>query len=192
MPELIPGRQFSAASAARALLTSPVKLAVGAALCMLLFLFMPAVYISSSVMGFATGGITVSGTELAGWAAWFSFFAFSAAAASRFSTPLGPYKKLLDLLAFGMAAVALFYAVFGGPVASTLHQVNEMTSQVGGLLGGAARGFAPTSTPQIGSVSIIPHIGVILFLLAPAALLQAKRRENAVALSSDALNFHAS
>lgn len=173
-----PNRQLSASDAARALLASPSKLSVGAAGCMLLFLFLPAVYVSSTMMGMAAGGSSISGSQLAGWAAWLSFAAFAMAATSRFVPPLAPYKKLLDLAAFTLVIVALLYATFGGPLASAAQQINQMQHQFGGLPG--VQPGAAARTP-FASISIIPHIGALSFLVAPVALFLAQRRERVLA-----------
>jgi predicted MFS family arabinose efflux permease len=70
------------------------------------------------------------------------------------------------MAAFAMIGITLIYAAFGGPVVSGMHQVSQME---GGLIGGAVS--------QMYSVSVIPNIGAILFLIAPLALFQAQRRE---------------
>ena len=173
-------RQVSAVDALNSFLASPTKLTVGAAIFMALFVVSPTVLINSTLMGVSASSVSVSGSGLAGVPAWIAFFIFGAVAVSRFVEALLPYRKLLEMAAFGMVAVVVLWALFGGPIAEALQQIRGMQNQMSGLVGGLRlpAGVGMPSQP-LASVSIYPHIGALFFVFAPVALFLAKRRDAA-------------
>ena len=170
-------RQFSAADVTRALLDSPSKLVIAAAGCMLLFLFLPTLYVSGTATGIAAGGFSLDGAQLAGGAAWLTLLLFTLAAASRFLPPLAPYRSLLDQAAFATVGIAILYVALASPVASGMRQIGEARGVVGGMFGNIG---APAAAP-LACVSVVPHVGALLFLAAPVGLFLARRRERAAA-----------
>ena len=175
-------RQISPAEAIRSMMGSSSKLAVLAAACMLLFLFLPALRVTGSVMGIATTA-SFSGGEMGGWTAWIALLAFASAAATRFVPSIAQYRRIFDLVAFAMVAVVLVYAVFASPIATAAQQVHQAQAQFGGLVGGgigsAAGGFrrTPVQVQSPVSFSVLPHIGGLFFVLSPAFLFMARHRE---------------
>lgn len=170
-------KQLSLRDAYESFMQSAPKMVVGAAVCMLLATLLPVVGLSTNIMGVA-GSQSFSGSETVGAVAWLAFLVFATAAAARFVPALYPYSKLIDMAAFAMVGIALIWAFVGGPVASGVHQANEVQSQFGGLLGGAPpRGGGPPAS--LATFSMYPHVGLIFFVLAPVLLLLARRREPA-------------
>lgn len=159
-------------------MASSPKLAVIAAACMLMFLFLPLVYVSGTVMGISTGGSSMSGSQMAGWTAWFGFLAFVAAAASRYVPQLAQYRLIIDIAAFVMVAVVVIYLFVASPIATAAQQVSQMQNQFSGLMAGVP-GRPSANMPAAASFSIVPHIGVLFLIVAPIALFLAKRRERA-------------
>lgn len=176
--------QISPAEALRSVMGSSAKLAALAAACMLLFLLLPTLRVSGSVMGIATAA-SFSGGEMGGWAAWVALLAFAAAAATRFVSSIAQYRRILDLAAFAMVAVVLVYAALASPIATAAQQVHQAQAQFGGLmgggLGGSAGGFgrAPVQVQSPVSFSVLPHVGALFFVAAPVFLFLAARRERA-------------
>ncbi len=176
-------RQVSPADLARSVASAPPKLAVVSTVCMLLFLVLPAAYVSGSMMGISSA-MSFSGSQMGGWTAWLALVAFAAAAATRFVPPIARYRRVADLVAFGMVAAVLIYAILASPIAEAAQQVHQVQAQFGGLVGGdlgrnLGGGFGrnlPPIPPAV-SFSVLPHIGVLPFVLAPLFLFMAKRRE---------------
>ena len=185
-------RQVSPADLVRSVASTPSKLAVVAAVCMLLFLVLPAAYVSGTVMGISSS-LSFSGSQMGGWTAWLAFVVFAAAAATRLVPSIAQYRQLVDLVAFGMLAAVLLYAVLASPIAAASQQMSQVQNQFSGLTGGDlgrgmgagmgngfGRNVAPTPPPV--SFSVLPHVGVLFFVLAPVLLFAARRRERAVLL----------
>ena len=179
-------RQVSPADLARSVMSAPSKLAVVAVGCMLLFLVLPAAYVSGSFMGISSG-MSFSGSQMGGWTAWLALVAFAVAAATRFVPSIALYRRVADLVAFGMVAAVLIYAVVASPIAEAAQQVHQVQVQFGSLVGGdlgrnLGGGFGrnlPPPPPPV-SVSVLPHIGVLFLILAPVSLMVARRRERVV------------
>ncbi len=180
-------RQISPADLARSVAGTPSKLAATAAVCMLLCLLLPAIYVSASVLGISSS-LSFSGSQMGGWTAWVAFVAFAAAAATRFVPSILQYRQLVDLIAFGMLAAVLLYVVLASPIAAAVQQVHQVQNQFGSLLGGdLGRGMGAgfgngfghnvAPVPPPGSFSVLPHIGTLFFVLAPMFLFAARRRE---------------
>ena len=155
---------------------------------MLLFLFLPATRVSGSFIGISSV-VSFTGSEMGGWTAWVAVMAFVAATATRFVPSIVPYRRILDLVALVMVVAVLVYAVFASPIATAAQQVHQAQAQLGGLMGGglggsAAGGFgrAPVQVQSPVSFSVLPHVGVVPFLLAPVFLFLARRRERLMAL----------
>ncbi len=173
-------RQISPAEALRSVMGSSPKLAALAAACMLLFLLLPALRVSGSVLGIATAA-SFSGGEIGGWTAWVAVMAFVAAAATRFVPSIVPYRRILDLVALVMVGAVLVYAVLASPIAEASQQLHQAQTQFGGLMGGGlGGGFGRNPTGVQSPVSVLPHVGVLAFVLAPVLLFIARRRERAM------------
>ena len=179
--------QISPGEVLRSVVASSAKLAVVAAVCMLLFLVLPVLRFSGSVMGISTT-VSFDGNEMGGWTAWAALVAFAAAAATRFVPSIIPYRRILDLLAFVMVAAVVVYAVLASPLAEASRQVHQAQAQFGGLMGGGldggmAGGFGRNTAPVTSPVafSVLPHVGVLFFVLAPVLLFLARRRERTAA-----------
>ena len=181
-------RQISPAEAIRSMMGSSPKLAALAAACMLLFLFLPAMRVSGSFIGISSV-VSFTGSEMGGWTAWVDVMAFVAAAATRFVPAIVSYRRILDLVALVIVVAVLVYAVFASPIATAAQQVHQAQAQLGGLMGGSlgggmgggfGRNAASMQSPV--SFSVLPHIGVVPFLLAPVFLFLARRRERLMAL----------
>ena len=175
-------RQISPAEAIRSMMGSSPKLAALAAACMLLFLFLPAMRVSGSFIGISSV-VSFTGSEMGGWTAWVAVMAFVAAAATRFVPAIVPYRRILDLVALVMVVAVLVYAMLASPISEASQQVHQAQTQFGSLMGGGmAGGFGRNATrgPSPVSFSILPHIGVLPFVLAPVFLFMAGRRERAV------------
>lgn len=168
MPEDASQVRLPPGEAARSLLAAPPKLAVLAAACMALALFLPVLSYTVTVFGVPGPSGTVTGAGAAGWAAWVAALAFALAAWSRFAPALAPYAGLLDLAAFGTTALAVVWAALGGPVAADLWP---------GHAAPVLRGADGASIPPMASASFHPSLGAVPFVLAPVLLALAKRRE---------------
>lgn len=175
-----PPRQILPAEAFRSLMDSPPALAAVAAACMLVFLFLPLVYVSSKVIGISAGGVSMSGSQMAGWTAWLGLIAFAAAAASRYLPQFAQYRSTADIAAFIMAGLIVIYLFMASPLASAAEQVSEMQSQLGGLMAGIP-GAPRAAMRDAASFSVMPHIGSVFLVAAPIALFLARRRERMIA-----------
>ena len=180
----MPDRQVSASQAVRTIMESSGYLAISAVVFLLLAAMLPVATFSASLGGTEVDGLrsvgggatAVTGASAAGVVGWLAVLLFIAAAASRFVRELAPFKRLFDIAALAFLAVAVVWSVTDGPMAvqmNTARQVSHMLDGFASASGGAPR----TALPTI-AVSLMPSIGSLFVILAPVALVMARRRES--------------
>ena len=174
-------KQYSFGDVARKFTSSPGQLALAAAACAILAAVTPVISLSGSFMGIASGSTSVSGEAAAGTFAWIAVAAFALAAASRYLVQLKPYSSILDVAAWALLAVAVVWAFIGGPAVSELNQAKQLLGGLSGLGGPPGGRASPFGGPSISrpavSMSVVPSIGIVFLLLAPAALFFARKAQ---------------
>ena len=179
--------QFSAGQALRGLTSSGRKLAVIAAASMLLTTVIPVLSVSGNVMGLGGGSIGASAVDLAGLLGWVVALLFVGAAAARFLQALKPYRNLLDMAALGLFAIAVVWACLGGPTVTDLKALSSQMKGFSGLMNGPSNGaFGGASPRSAVAISVLPSFGMLFLVLAPVALLMARRKPVTPAVASAA------
>lgn len=153
-------RQVSGGEVFSTINRSPVLLAGLAALLVLISLVIPFLGARTNLgMGVDQSG-SLSGAQAAGWTGWVTLILFVAAAAARKVGELAPYRSLIDIAALVMCLVTLVWAWFKNPISEGLAQMTQALGRTGG------------PSP----VSIYPHIGMIVLLVAAGLLVLARIR----------------
>ena len=178
-------KQVSFRTALNAIMSSAGYLAIAAAVFVLLAAVLPVVSLSArlgatdmaGLTSVAGGSVNPTGANVGGSLGWLAILAFVAAAAARFVRELAPFKRQIDIAAFAFLALAVVWSATEGPVATqirTAGQVSHMFDGMAGSPGGVSRPVMPTI-----AVTVLPGIGSLFVLLAPIALVLARRREAA-------------
>ena len=176
-------KQVSFRTAWRTIMSSAGYLAIAAAVFLVLAAVLPVVTLSANIggtdmaglRGVAGGSVNPTGASLSGSLGWLAILAFAAAAAARFVRELAPFRRQIDITAFALLALAVIWSATEGPLATqirTAGEVSKMFDGLGGATGGAGRAAMPTI-----AVTVLPSIGTLFILLAPIALVLARRRE---------------
>lgn len=152
---------------------APPKLVAAAVVCLLLYLFLPAVDMSGQAFGIASETGSLTGSDLTGAAGWLTLVALVVASLTRFVPLMLPYRNLADSAALVLVVLTVLYAVFGSPAAKALEQVNQAQGQLSNLMGNAP-GRLPMQSAA--SLSVTPNVGGAFFVLAPVLLLIARLR----------------
>lgn len=180
-------KQVSFRTAWQTIMSSAGYLAIAAAVCALLAALLPVVTLSANIGGtdmaglqsVGGGSVDPTGASLSGSLGWLAILAFAGAAAARFVRELAPFKRLIDMAAFALLAVAVIWSATEGPLATQIRTAGEVSHMFDGAAGGPA-GARAAGMPTI-AVTVLPSIGCLFLLLAPVALVLARRREAAPA-----------
>ena len=174
-------RQISAGTAFRTIMDSAGYLAIAAAVCLLLAAMLPVATLSASMggadlpglKGVGGGAVSANGASAAGALGWLALLAFVGSAAARFVRELASYARRIDMAAFALLAAAVVWSVSDGPLAMQMQAAGQVSRMFDGMTG--------TGGPAVPTlaVSIMPSIGSLFVVLAPVALVLARRRETA-------------
>ena len=153
---------------ARSFLASPRVLAIAAAVLLLLAVVSPVVVVSFSLANIASppldGFADWTGDMAVGSPAWWAVLAFAGSAVARFVPRIWRFRRWIDLAALALLVAAVAWALYGGPLATNLQVGNDPSDG------------RPAGPP----VSVRPAFGCLPALLAPIALMLARRREAAL------------
>ena len=174
-------RQISAGTAFRTIMDSAGYLAIAAAVFLLLAAILPVATLSASMGGtempglrsVGGGAVSATGASAGGALGWLALLAFVGSAAARFFSELVPFARRIDMAAFALLAAAVVWSVSDGPLATQMRAAGQVSHMFDGMAGTGG-----PAMPTL-SVSILPSIGSLFVMLAPVALVLARRREAA-------------
>lgn len=147
--------QFSPVEAFRNLLSSERKLSVVPVISLVIAAVLPVVSISTYFRGENDLSSNYSGIEMGGLLTFVAIAAFGLAAYARFNPALSRYTNLIDCFAVGVLVAAMVRPFFTDTQLGLLVDISRSRS---------ARTY-----------TLLPHIGMLFVLLAPAALFFARR-----------------
>ncbi len=127
----------------------------------------------AGVRSIGGGSASQSGAAAAGTLGWFAVLAFAGSAASRFVREMAPFKRRIDAVAFIILVAAIVWAFTDGPVADQVRTSRQVSGMFQGMDG---RAGASAGVPAI-AISVLPGLGSLFVVLAPLALVLARRRE---------------